>query len=171
MAAFAATEDLVPDDVCSHVAESFKGVEHRLETVRVLHGVKYINDSIGSSPSRTIAGLKAMTVKPIVLCGGYDKHIPFDELGEEISKNVKHVFLTGDTAEKIRNAIIASPYYADSGLAVTMEEDFDSAVKRAASVARDGDTVLLSPACASFDHFKNFAERGNRFKKIVLELE
>lgn len=171
LAAFEAVRGLVCAKTCRRVGMQFKGVEHRLEQVRVLRGVTYINDSIGSSPSRTIAGLHALKTKPILIAGGYDKHIPFDELGEEISKNVKHVFLTGDTAEKIRNAIIASPYYADSGLAVTMEEDFDSAVKRAASVARDGDTVLLSPACASFDHFKNFAERGERFKKIVLELE
>ena len=171
LAAFEATRGLVNAEICKQVAMSFKGVEHRLEQVRELRGVTYINDSIGSSPSRTIAGLHALKRKPIVIAGGYDKHIPFDGLGDELCRYAKAVFLTGDTAEKIHNAIMASPYFAESHLDVTMVEDFTETIRAAAASAREGDIVLLSPACASFDHFRNFAERGNLFKKIVMELE
>ena len=170
LAAFEATRGLVDASVCREVAMNFKGVEHRLERVRELRGVTYINDSIGSSPSRTIAGLHALKQKPILIAGGYDKHIPFDSLGDELCRLAKRVILTGDTAEKIRAAIIASPFYAESQLEVKMVADFDEAVHEAASSARSGDIVLLSPACASFDHFKNFAERGNHFKELVMEL-
>ncbi len=171
LAAFEATRGLVDASVCRQVAMQFKGVEHRLERVRELHGVTYINDSIGSSPSRTIAGLRALKRKPILIAGGYDKHIPFNELGDELCLRAKHVFLTGDTAEKIRTAIAASKFFPESDLDVTMVEDFDEAVGQAAAAAEEGDIVLLSPACASFDHFRNFAERGDHFKKIVMELE
>ena len=133
LAAFAVTEGLVPDEVCAKVAREFAGVEHRLELVRTLRGVTYINDSIGSSPTRTIAGLHAMRTKPIVIAGGYDKHIPFDELGDALCESAKAVFLTGDTAEKIRAAIMGSERYEESGLPFTMEEDFRDAVLAAAA--------------------------------------
>ena len=171
LAAFAATEGLVPDEICAEVARSFAGVEHRLEIVRTLHGVTYINDSIGSSPTRTIAGLHAMRTKPIVIAGGYDKRIPFDELGDALCEYAKALFLTGDTAEKIRAAVLRSPRYEESGLPVAVEPDFRAAVLAAAQAAGEGDIVLFSPACASFDHFKNFAERGRIFKSIIMELE
>ena len=170
LAAFEATRGLVDAEVCRRVAMSFRGVEHRLEQVRVLRGVTFINDSIGSSPSRTIAGLHALKQKPIVIAGGYDKHIPFDSLGDELCRYAKRVFLTGDTAGKIKQAICASSLYTESQLPVCILEDFDDAVHAAAASAEEGDIVLLSPACASFDHFKNFAERGNHFKKLVMEL-
>jgi len=170
LTAFAATEGLVPDEVCAKIAREFAGVEHRLEIVRTLRGVTYINDSIGSSPTRTIAGLRAMRVKPIVIAGGYDKHIPFDELGDALCEYAKAVFLTGDTAGKIYDAITASKKYAESGLEIEMDDDFKTAVLRAAGAAQEGDTVLFSPACASFDHFKNFAERGRYFKSIIMDL-
>ena len=171
LTAFAATEGLVPDEVCAKIAREFAGVEHRLEIVRTLHGVTYINDSIGSSPTRTIAGLHAMHTKPIVIAGGYDKHIPFDELGDALCEYAKAVFLTGDTAEKIRSAILTSKNYSESGLHIEMNDDFKTAVLAAAKAAREGDIVLFSPACASFDHFKNFAERGRYFKSIIMDLE
>lgn len=171
LAAFAATEGLVPDEVCAAVARRFAGVEHRLEIVRTVHGVTYINDSIGSSPTRTIAGLRAMRTKPIVIAGGYDKHLPFDELGDALCEYAKALFLTGDTAEKIRAAVLRSPYYEACGLPVTMEPDFRTAVLAAAHAAGEGDIVLFSPACASFDHFKNFAERGRVYKSIIMEIE
>ena len=167
LAAFEATDGLVPAEICRRVAMEFGGVEHRLELVRVKNGVKYINDSIGSSPSRTIAGLRAMTVKPIVLCGGYDKHIPFEPLGDALCRMAKRVFLTGDTAMKIKDAIVNSPEFPGSGLTFELHEDFTENVLAAAAMAEEGDVVLFSPACASFDHFKNFAERGERFKEIV----
>ena len=171
LAAFAAMEGLADDDACRSVARGFGGVEHRLEFVRELRGVTYINDSIGSSPTRTINGLHAMKKRPIVIAGGYDKHIPFDGLGDELCRMAKRVYLTGATAEKIRAAIIGSSLYADSGLEVKMIDEFDDCVLAAANAAEAGDIVLFSPACASFDRFKNFEERGKHFKKLITELK
>lgn len=171
LAAFAAVEGLVSNEICRQVAMTFAGVEHRLEQVRVLNGVTYINDSIGTSPTRTSAGLHALKVKPIVIAGGYDKHIPFDGLGDELCRFAKRVFLTGDTAESIHKAIVNSPYYAESSLEVHRIDDFKEAVLAASASAEPGDIVLLSPACAAFDRFKNFAERGKYFKEIVMELK
>lgn len=170
LAAFAAVEGLVDDAICTRVARSFAGVEHRLEIVRTLRGVTYINDSIGTSPTRTIAGLRAMRVKPVVIAGGYDKHLPFDELGDALCEYARAVYLTGDTAEKIRRAILASPRYEASGLPVTLCPDFREAVLAAAAAAEEGDVVLFSPACASFDRFRNFAERGRYYKSLIMEL-
>ena len=171
LAAFAATEGWASDQVCAQVARTFAGVEHRLEQVRVLHGVTYNHDSIGTSPTRTSAGLHALKTKPIVIAGGYDKHLPFDGLGDELCLLSKRVFLTGDTAQRIKEAILASKYYAHSQLEVTVIDDFKETVLAAAASAGEGDIVLLSPACAAFDKFKNFMERGKYFKKIVMELE
>ncbi len=171
MAAFGAVEGLVDDELCRKVAMEFQGVEHRLEHVRTLRGVEYINDSIGTSPTRTIAGLHALKTKPIVIAGGYDKKIPFGGLGDELCKLAKRVYLTGDTAKDIQDAITGSAFYPDSGLEVRQGGDFRETVLAAAASAEEGDIVLLSPACAAYDHFKNFAERGKLFKQIVMELE
>ena len=171
LAAFSATEGLVDDEVCRSVAMSFGGVEHRLEHVRELKGVLFINDSIASSPSRTAAGLRAMKSKPIIIVGGYDKHIAFDGLGDDLCRFAKRVFITGHTAEKIRTAIENSSLYPYSGLHYEMSDSFAEAVRAAAASAQEGDIVLLSPACASFDAFRNFAERGNTFKQLVMELK
>lgn len=169
MAAFAATEGLVSDETCISVARNFNGVEHRLERVREKDGVIYINDSIGTSPSRTAAGLHALKVKPILIAGGYDKHIPFDTLGDEICQNVKALYLTGATADKISAAVKASKYYTDDFKMIIMD-DFKETVLAASTAAESGDIILLSPACAAFDKFKNFMERGKYFKQIVMEL-
>ena len=166
LAAFAASEGEVSDEICSAVAREFSGVPHRLERVRELGGISFINDSIGTSPVRTIAGLKAMKDKPVIILGGYDKLIPFDELGEELVKRAKKAVITGATAEKIAAAIDRA-----GRLEYYIIPDFDRAVKKAFEIAEEGDTVLFSPACASFDAFKNFEERGNHFKKLVMELE
>ena len=169
MAAFAATDGYVDNNTCIAVAKSFTGVEHRLEQVRVLNGVTFINDSIGTSPTRTAAGLHALKTKPILIAGGYDKHIPFDELGDEICLHAKKLYLTGATTEKIYEAVINSKYF-DGTLPIEKIDDFKQTVLAAAEGARDGDIVLLSPACAAFDKFKNFMERGKYFKQIVMEL-
>ncbi len=169
MAAFAATQGLVDDAVCVSVAKEFNGVEHRLERVREKDGVTYINDSIGTSPSRTAAGLHALKTKPILIAGGYDKHIPFDSLGDEVCLNAKALYLTGDTAEKIAAAVKASKHYTEDFKMVIMD-DFKETVIAASESAVAGDIVLLSPACAAFDKFKNFMERGRYFKQIVMEL-
>ncbi len=170
MAAFAATEDDVPDEICRQVAMTFKGVEHRLEEVRVLRGVTYINDSIATSPTRTIAGLRTMKTKPIVIAGGSDKHISFEEFGNALCQYAKAVFLTGDTAEIIRDAVCSSPYYTADSLPVIILDDFKETVLAASDAAEEGDIVLFSPACASFDRFTDYAERGRYFKAIVRKL-
>lgn len=170
MAAIAAVDGLVPDEIIRTFAKSFGGVEHRIELVRTVDGVRYYNDSIASSPTRTIAGLKSFPEKVILIAGGYDKHIPFDVLGPEIVEHVKHLILTGDTASKIRDSVKAVPGYDGSDPDITVIEDFKLAVLAAKNLAQPGDVVLLSPACASFDKFKNFMERGNAFKTIVRSL-
>ena len=145
-------------------------MEHRIELVRTLNGVKYYNDSIASSPSRTIAGLRSFRQKVILIAGGYDKHIPFDVLGPEITEHVKELFLTGDTAAKIRAAVEQATGYVPEMLPITVIDNFEEAVLAAHRAARPGDVVILSPACASFDKFKNFMERGAAFKKIIYGL-
>ena len=168
MAAIAAVDGLVRDETIRQVARNFGGVEHRIELVRVKDGVKFYNDSIASSPSRTIAGLRSFTQKVILIAGGYDKHIPYDVLGPEICAHVSKLFLCGATAGKIRSAVeqaegTEKPEITDCG-------DFENAVRTAAAAAKAGDIVLMSPASASFDQFKNFMVRGECFKRIVKEL-
>ena len=141
------------------------GLERELEWVR------YYNDSIGSSPSRTIAGLRTFDQKVILIAGGYDKQVPFDALGEEIIKRVKVLILTGDTADKIQCAVEHAAGFAPGEPEVFRVSDLNSAVAKAAELARAGDAVVLSPACAAFDQFKNFMERGDTFKAIVRQLK
>ena len=170
MAAIAVTDGLVSLGTIRHVAATFGGVEHRIELVRVKDGVRYYNDSIASSPSRTIAGLRSFQEKVILIAGGYDKHIPFDVLGPEVCAHVKKLYLTGATAQKIYDAVTSAPEYPTSGLEIERIEDFTDTVHAAADYAKEGDVVLLSPACAAFDKFKNFMVRGKYFKKLVMEL-
>ena len=169
MAAIAAVEGLVSDDMIRHVAKTFGGVEHRIELVRIRDGVKFYNDSIASSPSRTIAGLRSFREKVILIAGGYDKHIPYDVLGPEICNHVKALFLGGATGPKIREAVLNSPEYKEE-LFIQDCGDFENAVRAAAAYAREGDIVLMSPASAAFDQFKNFMVRGEFYKKLVREL-
>lgn len=171
MAAIAAVDGLVPDEVIRSYARTFGGVEHRIELVRELNGVRYYNDSIASSPSRTIAGLRSFREKVILIAGGYDKHIPYDVLGPEITAHVKTLVLTGATGPKIRDAVLQAPDYCPGAPEIVERDDFRQAVLAAHEAARPGDVVILSPASASFDHFKNFAQRGETFKQIVRELK
>ena len=167
MAAIAVVEGLVSDEDIRYVAKNFGGVEHRIELVRIKDGVRFYNDSIASSPSRTIAGLRSFPEKVILIAGGYDKHIPYDELGPEICKHVKKLFLGGATGPQIRAAVEncggQQPEIYDC-------ENFEDAVRQAAKAARAGDVVLMSPASAAFDQFKNFMVRGAFYKKLVKEL-
>ena len=167
MAAIAAVEGLAEDETIRQVARTFGGVAHRIELVRIKDGVRFYNDSIASSPSRTIAGLKSFPEKVILIAGGYDKHIPYDVLGPEVCTHVKKLFLCGATASQIRAAVEScageKPEITDCG-------KFENAVKAAAAAAESGDVVLMSPASASFDEFKNFAVRGDFFKKLIMEL-
>lgn len=167
MAAIAAVDGLVPDEVIRDFAREFGGVEHRIELVRTYRGVRYYNDSIASSPSRTIAGLRSFHEKVILIAGGYDKHIPFDVLGPEIVEHVKLLVLCGATADKIRAAVENAPRYQPGKPEILDVTPFTAAVEAARDRAQPGDVVTLSPACAAFDQFKNFAERGKFFKSIV----
>ena len=170
MAAISAVDGLVSDEDMRHVARTFAGVEHRIELVRTLRGARYYNDSIGTSPSRTIAGLRSFPEKVILIAGGYDKHIPFDVLGPEIVDHVKLLILCGATADKIRACVESAPNYQGQPEMMTIP-DFKAAVETASQRAGEGDVVLLSPACAAFDQFKNFMERGKVFKQLVEELK
>ena len=167
MAAIAAVDGLVPDRCVRAVARRFQGVEHRIEFVRELDGVRWYNDSIGTSPSRTTACLESFDQKVVLIAGGYDKGIPFTQLGMEIVDRVKALILTGDTAAAIRRAVEQAPGFEASGLVIREEEDLAAAVGAARETAREGDVVVLSPACAAFDRFKNFMERGQAFKRLV----
>ena len=170
MAAIAMVDGLVSDETIRQVARTFGGVEHRIELVRVKDGVRFYNDSIASSPSRTIAGLRSFPEKVILIAGGYDKHIPYDVLGPEICAHVKKLFLGGATGEKIRRAVISCPEYDPKALEITDCGSFEPAVRAAAAAAKAGDVVLMSPASAAFDQFKNFMVRGDFYKKLVKEL-
>ena len=170
MAAIAMVEGLVDDETIRHVAKTFGGVEHRIELVRVKDGVRFYNDSIASSPSRTIAGLRSFPEKVILIAGGYDKHIPYDVLGPEICNHVKKLFLGGATGEKIRQSVVTCPEYDPQTLEIVDCDSFEPAVRAAAAAAKEGDVVLMSPASAAFDQFKNFMVRGEFYKKLVKEL-
>ena len=167
LAAIAAVQGMVSDEVILHTAETFPGVEHRIELVRTKDGVRYYNDSIASSPSRTIAGLRSFPEQVILIAGGYDKHIPFDVLGPEIVEHVKLLVLCGATAGKIRAAVEQAPGYCPGHPEILEVTPFQRAVEAARDRAQPGDVVTLSPACAAFDQFKNFMERGKTFKAIV----
>lgn len=169
LAAIAATIDIVEPEVIKKVASSFKGVEHRIEPVREISHMKFYNDSIGTSPTRTIASINSFKQKVILIAGGYDKNIPYDEMGETLANKVKLLVLSGDTGPKIAEALIKESERTGMGrdIPVFMCNDFEEAVKTAYKNAEEGDIVLFSPASASFDEFKNFEEKGNRFKEIV----
>ncbi len=170
MAAILAVQGLVSDETVRQVARNFGGVEHRIELVRIKDGVRYYNDSIASSPTRTIAGLRSFREKVMLIAGGYDKHIPYDVLGPEICGHAKALYLNGATAGLIRQAVENAENYNPEALKIYDCGDFETAVRAAARDAKDGDVVLMSPASAAFDQFKNFMVRGAFFKKLVKEL-
>lgn len=167
--AIAATLAFADADNVREVAKTFGGVQHRFEVVRKLNGVTYYNSSIDSSPTRTAAAISSLKCGIRIICGGYDKKIPFEPLAEALIGHgkVKTVVLTGATAEKIEKALRENDGFNDSGIEIIMEKDFTKAVLAAHEAAQPGDAVLLSPACASFDAFENFERRGEKFRDIV----
>lgn len=168
MAAIGAVWGIVSIETINNVAKTFKGVAHRAELVRELNGVKYYNDSIASSPTRTIKGMLSLFEQKIILiCGGYDKNIPYDPLGPVINNKVKTLILMGATAKKIEKAVISSDNYSVDNINIITVDTIEEAVKVASDVAEYGDIVSLSPASASFDMFKDFEHRGNYFKELV----
>lgn len=169
MAAIAAVEGLVDDEVIVDIAKTFGGVEHRIELVRTLDGVRYYNSSIDSSPNRTLNTLNVFGKNVVMIAGGKDKGIPYDAVGEPIKEHVKALILIGATADKIEDAVKAAD--KEGKVEILRASEYKEAVDLARSRAEKGDVVLLSPASTSFDRFKNFEERGNLFKKLVNELD
>lgn len=169
LAAISAVWGYVGTDTIKRIAREFKGVEHRIEFVREVNGVKYYNDSIASSPTRTIAGLKAFDKKVFLIAGGYDKHIPFEPLAPYLVDKVERLYLCGKTADKIEKVLREYEGYKGAPEIIRCE-DIADAVNRASVDAKSGDIVTLSPACASFDAFPNFMVRGNYFKELVNKL-
>ncbi|MEG2634053.1 MAG: cyanophycin synthetase, partial [Oscillospiraceae bacterium] len=158
------------DDIIKKVALEFAGVEHRIELAREKGGVRWYNDSIGTSPTRTIAGLRSFDKKLILIAGGYDKKISYEPLAPEIIRNVKCLLLCGATGEIIRSEVEKCSGFDNAEIAIEMKADLEECVKRANELAKSGDVVLMSPASASFDFYNNFEERGNHFKKLVKDL-
>lgn len=172
MAAAAATIDYVDPGDIRDVASRFRGVEHRNEHVRELNGVNFYNDSIGSSPTRTVASINAFKSRVILIAGGYDKHIPYDDMGGTLAGKVKRLILLGQTSDKIEKALRDETARSGRGndIPVIRCKSLEDAVHNAYKNSADGDTILFSPASASFDMFRNFEERGIAFKNIVNRL-
>lgn len=170
-AAATAVIDMVSVESIKDVVSNFSGVEHRMEFVRSINGVNYYNDSIASSPTRTIAGLTSFKEKVILIAGGYDKHIPYDVIGEYILDKVKILLLVGATSTKIKEAVIKESNIRKIDLNDMLEiKEFESlkeCVDYALVNSKSGDNVIMSPASASFDMYKDFEERGNYFKELV----
>lgn len=170
--AIAAIRHLVKLESIINVLKTFKGVEHRMEFVRELDGVKWYNDSIGSSPTRTIAGLASFNSKVILIAGGYDKHLDYTNMGKYIVDHVKMLILMGQTKTKIKTATLDELKLRgnDANLPIIDCSSLEEVVNVAKEKASSGDIVFFSPASASFDMFKNFAERGNKYKELVNNL-
>ncbi len=170
LAAFCAVDGLASPENMAELARTFGGVDHRIQLIREKDGVRFYDSSIDSSPNRTRAALRSFPEKVILVAGGKDKGIGYDDLGPDLREHVKLMVLTGMTAGKIRAAAEQVPGYDGTNPQILEEEEFDDAIRTAAAHARPGDVVILSPASTSFDRFRNFEERGLRFQKVVMEL-
>ena len=170
LTAIAAAWDYASPENIEYVAKNFGGVEHRIEFVREVNGVKWYNDSIASSPSRAIAGLKSFNQRIILIAGGYDKKIPYEPLAPYVCEKVKTLILCGATADKIETAVKNHSEYNPNTLQIINAKDIPDAVMIAHKVAKSGDIVSLSPASASFDFYPNFEVRGKHFKQLVMDL-
>lgn len=172
LAAICAVKGYVDNQTIKKVSNTFKGVEHRIEFVREVNGVKYYNDSIGTSPTRTIASINAFKQKVVLIAGGYDKHIPYNEMGPVLVDKAKALILLGATAPRIKEAFEHEVDKTGKGLDIPVFicNSMEQAVQKAAEISGKGDIVLMSPASASFDMYKNFEERGRHFKSIVYSL-
>ncbi len=171
MAACLALDGIVSCDIMARVARDFKGVEHRMELVRTLGGVRYYNDSIATTPSRTIPAVNCFEpMKSIVIAGGSDKNLPFDILGQAAVERVKAMLIIGVTGDKIEAAVRAADGYREGKPEIFRCAGLEEAVQKAYELAEPGDAVLLSPACASFDSFPNYKVRGQVFRELVGKL-
>jgi UDP-N-acetylmuramoylalanine--D-glutamate ligase len=167
MAAFLAVREDVSPEVMKKVAYTLKGVAHRNELIREVNGVKYYNDSIGSSPTRTLATISVFEKPVILIAGGYDKHIPFEPLAEEGYKQIKKLILLGDTKQSIKAVFDKVIVEKNVNIPIYVVDSFEEAVDKSREISEPGDYIVLSPACASFDMFPNFEVRGNRFRELV----
>ena len=170
LAAFAAVEGDVPDEIMAKVAREFKGVEHRIEPVRTLNGVQWFNDSIATSPTRVIAGLKAFPQKICIIAGGYDKNIPYEPLAKPVLDHVKLLVVMGQTGPKIEKVVLEHPDFAASDIKILHADSMEQAVQLMYENTEEGDIVSLSPASAAFDLYPNFEFRGRHYKELVNKL-
>ena len=166
--AIAYTAGLSPEAMVNGVA-GFTGVPHRLELVRILHGAAWYNDSIATAPERTLAALRSFQEPVVLLLGGRDKNLPWGELAEQVRKGVRHIALFGEAADMIRKTLqaqsnIPEPY------TLSANSTLQDAILSAQKAAKPGDVVLLSPGCTSYDAFKDFEERGEKFRLWVNSL-
>lgn len=171
LAAFCTVYDDVSVDTMREVATTFTSVEHRIEFVREINGVEIYNDAIGTSPTRTINNLKHFKQNVILIAGGYDKNIPFDELAREGLDSLKALVLIGATRDKIKAAFEKEMKLRNKQLPIMIADTLEEAVYKSLSISRAGDVITMSPACAAFDMFPNFAEKGKRFKEIVMSYQ
>lgn len=169
-AAIAATNKIVSVDSQIKAVSEFKGVEHRLEFIKEINGAKWYNDSIASSPTRTIAGLNSFEEDIVLIAGGYDKQLDYTPIAMPIIKKVSKLILLGQTSDKIYQAVTNLLKTYEKEIEIFKVNTLEEATLKAKEVSKKGDVVLFSPASASFDMFKNFEERGNRFKQIVHKL-
>ena len=168
--ALAATENLVDEEIAVEAVKEFRAVEHRLEFIREIDGVKWYNDSVSSSPTRTIAGLNSFDEDIVLIAGGYDKNLDYTPLAKPILEKVKTLILIGATSSKIFDAVKEEEEKEGKDISIYMCENLQETVNLAKRYSKKGEVVLFSPASASFDMFKNFAERGNKFKDLVNNL-
>ena len=169
--AIAATASLVEPEIQAEAIKKFKGVEHRLEFIRELNEVKWYNDSIGTSPTRTIAGLNSFSEKIVLIAGGYDKHLDYTPIAKPIVSNVSKLILMGATAPKIEEVVVQELEMQGKELPIYHCNTLQETVEKAYEIANSDEIVLFSPASASFDMFKNFEERGEMFKELVQNIE
>ena len=165
--ALAATKTLVDTDIAVEAVKEFKPVEHRIEFVREIDGVKWYNDSASSSPTRTLSGINAFNENIILIAGGYDKNLDYEPLAKPIVDKVSTLILIGQTAGKIYDVVKQEAENQGKQININMCDTLEQTIEIAKKVAKKGDVVLFSPASASFDMFKNFADRGQKFKNLV----
>ncbi len=168
--AIAATLEIASTEKQIEAVTQFKGVKHRLEFVKEINGVKWYNDSIGTSPTRTIAGLKSFNEKIVLIAGGYDKHLDYTPIAKPILDNVSVLILMGQTSKKIKESVENEMKVEQKRIEIYECDTLQETVNTAKKVAKKGEVVLFSPASASFDMYKNFEERGDKFKSIVNSL-
>ena len=172
MAAIACLNDIVSKESIVRTAGGFEGVQHRIEFVREINGMRFYNDSIASTPTRTINGtLSVFDGNITLIAGGYDKKLTFTELAAKINDKVSVLVLLGNTSQKIKNEVLSSKNYNPDKLKIFMAENMREAIIKAYENSPPNSAIILSPACASFDLYKNFEERGNDFKNLVNQIK